>query len=46
MQKRSFKEQVQYTLIWRLFIWVSCLISIAVDALLCKIIGGFVGDAS
>ena len=46
MQKRSLKEQVQYTLIWLLFIWVSCLISIAVDALLCKIIGGFVGDAS
>ena len=46
MRERSFKEQVQYTLIWLLFIWVSCLLSIAVDALLVKIITGITGEVS
>ena len=46
VQKRTLKEQLQYVLIWLFFIWVSCLISIAVDALLVKIITGFIGEVS
>ena len=46
MQKRTFKEQLQYVLIWLFFIWASCLISIAVDGLLVKMITGFTGEVS
>ena len=46
MQKRTFKEHLQYVLIWLFFIWASCLISIAVDGLLVKMITGFTGEVS
>ncbi len=40
--KRTFKEQIQYALLWFVFIWVSCLLSILVDILVIKLLSGFV----
>ena len=42
MKKRTIKEQVQYALLWFVFIWVSCLISILIDLLLVRLLSGFI----
>ena len=39
---RSFKEHVQYILLWLFFIWVSCLCAILMDLLLVKIVTSIV----
>ena len=44
--KRTFRENLQYVLIWLLFIWVSCLVSILIDLLLVKLVTSIVGDIS
>ena len=36
--RRSFKEQMQYVLLWLFFIWVSCLCAVLIDLLLVKIV--------
>lgn len=46
MEKRTLKNHVQYVLIWLLFIWVACLLSIVVDMLLVKLITPITGELS
>lgn len=41
-QTRTVREQLQYALLWLLFIWVSCLCAILVDALFLKIVTSIV----
>lgn len=42
MKKRTPKEQVQYALLWFVFIWVSCFVSILIDLLIVRLLSGFI----
>lgn len=42
MKKRTLKEQIQYALLWFVFIWVSCLVSILIDLLIVRLLSGFI----
>ena len=42
MEKRTFREHLQYVLLWLLFIWISCLCAVVIDLLLMKIISSIV----
>lgn len=40
--KRTIREQVQYALLWFIFIWVSCLLSILIDLMIIRLLSGFI----